>query len=58
MHRKLDIALYVGIVARLFANVRGNHFMAIKWIMRCLKWTKDYGLYYKKKWEVWVDSLH
>ena len=42
------ISLVVGIVARFFANPRENHLIDIKRIMRYLKGTKDYGLYYKK----------
>ena len=36
VHKKLDIALSIGIVARLFSNLRENHLMAIKRIMRYL----------------------
>ena len=43
-----DIALSIGIGARFFSNPRENNLMAIKRIMRYLKETKDYGLYYKK----------
>ena len=43
-----DIALAVRIVARFFANPKENHMMTIKRIMRYLKGTKDYGLWYKK----------
>ena len=42
-----DIALAVGMVARFSANPKENHMMAIKRIMRYLKGTKDYGLWYK-----------
>ena len=48
VHSRPDIALDVGIVARFFANPRENHLMAMKRIMRYLKGTKEYGLYYKK----------
>ena len=48
VHSKPDIALVIGIVAIFFANPKENHMMAIKRIMRYLKGTKDYGLYYKK----------
>ena len=48
MHNRPNIALYVGLVARFSTNLRENHLMAIKIIMKYLKWTKDYGLYYKK----------
>ena len=36
---KIDIALFVGIVARFFANPRENHSVAVKRIMRYLKGT-------------------
>ena len=48
VHSRPDIALVVGIVARFSTNPRENHLMAIKRIMRYLKGTKEYGLYYKK----------
>ena len=48
VHKKPNITLYVGILARFFANRKENHFIAIKRIMRYLKGIEDYGLYYKK----------
>ena len=48
VHRRPDIALVVGIVARFFANHKENHMMFVKRIMRYLKGIEDYGLYYKK----------
>ena len=48
VHSRPDIALSIGIVARLSTNPRENNLMAIKRIMRYLKGTKDYGLYYMK----------
>ena len=48
VHSRPDIALAFGIVARFFANPRENHLMAVKRIMRYLKGTDDFGLYYKK----------
>lgn len=42
------ITLIVGIVARFSKNTKENHTMDVKWIMRYLKGTKDYGLYYKR----------
>ena len=47
VHTRLDIALAVGIVARFLAKSKENHMMAIKRILRYLKGTKDYGLWYK-----------
>ena len=48
VHNKLDIALAMGIVARFSTNPKENHLMAIKRIMRYLKGTKEFDLYYKK----------
>ena len=48
VHRRPDIALSVGIVARFFANLRENHLMVVKTIMRYLKGIEEFGLYYKK----------
>lgn len=48
VHTRPDIALAVGMVARFSANKKENHMMAIKRIMRYLKDTEDYGLWYKK----------
>lgn len=48
VHSRPGIALAVGIVARFSANPKENHLMAIKRIMRYLKGTIDYGLFYKK----------
>ena len=42
-----NIVLVVGIVARFLTKPRENHMMAIKRILRYLKGTKDYGLWYK-----------
>ena len=42
------IALVVSIVAIFSANPRENHLMTIKRILRYLKGTEDYGLWYKK----------
>lgn len=48
VHSRPDIALSVGIVARFSANPKENHLMAVKRIMRYLKGTYDFGLYYKR----------
>ena len=48
VHSRPDIALFVGIVAIFYANPRENHLMAVKRIMRYLKGTEDFVLYYKK----------
>ena len=43
VHRRPNITLALGIVA----EPRENHMMEIKRILRYLKGTKDYGLWYK-----------
>ena len=48
VHNRPDIALSIGIVARFSTNRRENHLMAVKRIMRYLKGTDDFGLYYKR----------
>ena len=48
VHRRHDIELAIGIVARFFSNLRENHLIAVKRIMRYLKGTNDFGLYYKR----------
>ena len=48
VHSRSDIALSIGIVARFFANPKENHLMAMKRIMKYLKGTEEFGLYYKK----------
>ena len=47
VHTRPDIALEVGIVARLSAKLKEIHMMAVKRILRYLKGTEDYGLWYK-----------
>ena len=47
VHIRPDIALAVGTMARFSAKPRENHMMAIKRILRYLKGTEDYGLWYK-----------
>ena len=48
VHRRPDIELSIGIVARFSANPRENHLMVVKRMMRYLKGIEGYGLYYKK----------
>ena len=48
VHSRLDIAHAMGIVARFLANPRDSHMIATKRILRYLKKTKDYGLWYPK----------
>ena len=48
VHSRPDIALDVGMVAIFFANPRENHLMVVKRILRYLKGTNDFGLYYKR----------
>ena len=47
VHTRPDIALAVGMVARFLAKTKENHMMEIKKIMRYLKDTEEYGLWYK-----------
>ena len=47
VHTRPDIALAVGIVARFSAKPKENHMMVVKRILRYLRGTKDYGLWYK-----------
>ena len=42
-----NITLVVGMVARFSENSKENHMMVVKIIMRYLKGTKEYGLWYK-----------
>ena len=44
VYTRLDVALIVGMVARFATNLKEDHMMSIKRIMRYLKGTKDYGL--------------
>ena len=48
VHTRPDIALAIGMVARFSTNPKENHMMKIKRIMRYLKDTNNYGLWYKK----------
>ena len=65
-HSRLDIALAIGIVAIFSTNPRENYLMAVKRIMRYLKGTDDFVLYYKRSEnfelnaytdEVWEETL-
>ena len=47
VHTRLDIALAARIVAIFSAKPKENHMMEIKRILRYLKGTEDYGLWYK-----------
>ena len=47
VHTRPDIALAVGIVARFLEKSRENHMMVVKRILRYLKATENYGLWYK-----------
>ena len=48
VHSRLDIPLVVGIVERFSTNPRENHLMVVKRIMRYLKGTNYFSLYYKR----------
>lgn len=45
VHSRLDIAHAVGITARFQKSPRESHLVAVKWILRYLKGTIDYGLW-------------
>ena len=47
VHTRPDIALVVDTVAGFLAKMRENHMMVVKRILRYLKRTEDYGLWYK-----------
>ena len=47
VHTRPNIALTISMVERLLENSKENYMMRIKRIMRYLKCTKDYGLWYK-----------
>ena len=66
VHTRPNIALVVSMVARFSANSKENHMMEIKRIMRYLKNTKEYGLWYNLRGNLdlnvftnvdWVGSL-
>lgn len=58
VYTRPDIALAVGMVARFSTNPKENHMMAIKRIMRYLKGTEDYGLWYNKGGNFEFKSIH
>lgn len=47
VHNRPDIALVVGNIAIFFVIPKENHMRIVKWILRYIKGTEDYGLYYK-----------
>ena len=47
VHKRLDIALVVDMVARFSTNPKENHMLEIKRITRYLKANEEYGLWYK-----------
>lgn len=49
VHNRLDIAHAVEIVERFFANPKESHLTVVKIILRYLKITQNYGLWYKKE---------
>ena len=49
VHTGPDIALAVGMVARFSMNPKDNYKMVIKRIMRYLKGTIEYGVWYNKR---------
>ena len=48
VHTRSNITIVVGMMAIFSANPKENHMMVIKRIMRYLKGTKYYSLWYKK----------
>ena len=48
VHSRPNIALSIGIVAWFSTNLRENYLMVVKRIMRYLKGTWDFGVYYKR----------
>ena len=48
VHNRPNIQLSIGILVRFPKNPMENHLMVVKRIMRYLKGTKEFGLYYKK----------
>ena len=49
VHSRPDIAIVVGIVSIFLENPKENHMIEVKRILRYLKGTKDYGLWYNKR---------
>ena len=49
VHIRPDIVLAVGMVETFSINLKENNMMEIKRIMRYLKGTEEYGLWYKKR---------
>ena len=58
VYTRLDIALTVGMVAIFLANPKENHLMVVKRIMRYLKGTKDYGIWYKIRVNFDLKGIH
>ena len=48
VHTRVDVGLAVGMVGKFLENPKEGHMMTVKRIMRYIKGTKDYGLWYKK----------
>ena len=48
VHSRPDITLAMWLAKRFSANRKENQLMAMKSIMRYLKGTKEFGVYYKK----------
>lgn len=51
-----DIAHAVGVVSRFMGNSGREHWEAVKWILRYVKGTTDYGLWFTKGTEFKVDG--
>ena len=51
-----DIAHAVGVVSRFMGNPGREHWEAVKWILRYVKGTTDYGLWFTKNTEFKVEG--
>ena len=49
VYTRPDIAYVVSLLSRYMSNPGRDHWEALKWILRYLKGTTDFGLIYQKK---------
>lgn len=45
-HTRPDISYVVGLVSRFMSNPKQSHMMAAKRVLRYLKWTLNYGVFF------------
>ena len=45
---RLDLAFVVSLISRFMANPGKVHWQAVKWVLRYVNGTVNYGLHYKK----------